>query len=424
MRNSVVHPGSDKLTYEIREIVAVAKHLEKEGNEITWENIGDPVVKGETIPDWIKKIVTDAVQKDATYSYSPTQGVLEAREYIVKERNELKTREYYGLDNPSESAGNLSVEDILFYNGLGDAISHIYRNLHPNARVIGPSPAYPTHSSAEASHADKPHITYQLDPHNNWTPDFRGLEDSIKRNDDIVGILIVNPDNPTGAVFSPECMKKFVQVAKKYNLFIISDEIYSNLVYKGVDYTKLYSVVDDVPAIAMRGLSKEVPWPGARCGWVEFYNRDKDKEFDTYCESLIKAKMLEVCSTTLPQAVLPKIMSDNRYLPYLDGRTEQYQVRSEVLFNILESNGELEVVQPNGAFYVSILFKDQTIDDKAFVLDLLQKKGICTVPLSTGFNTGVKGFRVTLLEPDHDTFSEIIQVITDFAFDYCNSDKI
>ena len=110
----ITHPGADELVYEIREIVEVANQIEKLGQEITWENIGDPINKGETIPDWIKGHVADALKEDATYAYSPTKGLLATREYIARERN---------LENGIQ----ITADDILFFNGLGDAISKIYR---------------------------------------------------------------------------------------------------------------------------------------------------------------------------------------------------------------------------------------------------------------------------------------------------------
>ena len=140
MRNDIVYSGADELTYEIREIVTVAKKIESLGMEIVWENIGDPVQKGHKVPVWIKEIVQDIVMSDdLAFGYSPTKGFIETREYIAKERNK------------KNGAGGVKItaEDILFFNGLGDAISHVYSNLNEHVRVIGPNPAYSTHSSAE-----------------------------------------------------------------------------------------------------------------------------------------------------------------------------------------------------------------------------------------------------------------------------------
>ncbi len=424
MRNTITHPGADNLIYEIREIVGVANNIQKLGQPIIWENIGDPIAKGEKVPEWIKEHVTEALKDDKTYAYSPTMGLLETREYIAKERN-------------LEGGIQITANDILFFNGLGDAISKLYRSLHPSARVIGPNPAYPTHSSAESANADSPHFTYPLDPHNGWQPDFAVLERKLEENPHITGILIVNPDNPTGFVYPPETMKKFVALAKKYKLFIISDEIYSNLVFDGVEYQKLAAFIEDVPAIAMRGVSKEFPWPGGRCGWVEFYNRDKDADFDKYCKSLIDAKMLEVCSTTLPQRLIPIVMQDERYYPYLKERTAKYSKLADIAEEILSDIPELIIHKPQGAFYMTVVFgenvlrNNQTLAiengevasylatqitedfglDKRFVYYLLSATGICVVPLMTGFNSTYHGFRFTLLDPDTESFKKNIETL-------------
>ncbi len=432
MRLDIVHPGADKLRYEIREIVDVAKRVARAGIPIIWENIGDPVSRGEVPPAWIKKIVRDAAKEDMVFAYSPSKGLDETRAYIARERNR-------------EGGIQITPDDILFFNGLGDGISHLYRNLNPKARIIGPDPAYPTHSSAEAAHSDKPHITYKLDPEKEWQPDLADMEQKIKTHKDIVGILIVNPDNPTGFVYPQKTIRAIVALAKKYKLFIISDEIYSNLAFKGSGMKKLASVIDGVPGIAMRGISKEFPWPGARCGWIEFYNRDEDSNFDRYARSIVDSKTLEVCSTTLPQRVLPKVMGDKRYMPYLARRTRAYKQRADYAYNVLSKIPEVIIHKPQGAFYMTCVFKSgslkksQTLPiktslrkyidsclvnatpDKRFVYHLLASTGVCVVPLSSGFNSSLHGFRFLLLEPNDAKFKKTINTIAMGITDYLAS---
>ncbi len=430
MRNNIVYEGADQLTYEIREIVNVAEKIAKTGVEIAWENIGDPVAKGEKVPQWIKDVVSDITKNDdSSYGYSPTRGLLATREYISKERN-------------LEGGIQIKPDDILFFNGLGDAISKVYTYLNSKARVIGPNPAYSTHSSAEAGHADSPHITYRLDPNNHWYPDLEDLRVKIKANKDISGILIVNPDNPTGMVYPKEILKQIVEIAKEFKLFIVSDEIYSNLSY-GAEHFKLASVIGDVPGLALRGISKEFPWPGARCGWAEFYNCDKDADFARYAKTLLDAKMLEVCSTTLPQKVLPKVMSDSRYYPYLAERGKNYQKKADISYEIFSKISELILHKPNGAFYMTVVFKNNVLNnkqkllpanpeawkiiekigdtdklDKRFVYQLLASRGICVVPLSSGFNSDLYGFRITLLEQNEEKFKKIIETIAEAIKEY------
>ena len=424
MRTNIVHPGADSLKYEIRQIVEVGKRIEALGTPITWENIGDPIAKGEKVPAWIKAYVQEAAGQDASFAYSPTRGLDAARAYIAKERN-------------LEGGIQIRPDDILFFNGLGDAISTLYDHLHPGARVIGPNPAYPTHSSAEAAHAHAPYLSYALDPEKGWEPDLDDLERKVEAHPEIAGILLINPDNPTGFVYPQDTIARMVAIAKKHGLFMLSDEIYSNLAYEGSGMRKLASVIGDVPGIAMRGISKEFPWPGARCGWMEFYNRDKDTEFDRFAKSLLDAKMLEVCSTTLPQAVLPRVMSDPRYYPYLAERTAAYARRSARAAELLSAVPELLTHEAHGAFYMTVVFKEgslgteQTLPlsedaaaviaphlvgaspDQRFAYHLLAATGLCVVPLSSGFNAHHAGFRFTLLEPDDAKFERFLIVLRD-----------
>ncbi|HHH12544.1 MAG TPA: aminotransferase class I/II-fold pyridoxal phosphate-dependent enzyme, partial [Candidatus Moranbacteria bacterium] len=210
MRTDIVHSGADELVYEIRGVAAAAEVIAREGKRVIWENIGDPIAKGHRVPEWIKDLVAAKLRQDRVFGYSPTRGLDRTREFIVEQRRR-------------EGGAALSKDDILFFNGLGDAISIIYTYLNPAARVIGPSPAYPTHSSAEASHGNSPHITYSLNPDRDWLPDMENLRNHIKYNPTIAGILIINPDNPTGMVYPREILKQMVDLAREFDLFLISD---------------------------------------------------------------------------------------------------------------------------------------------------------------------------------------------------------
>ncbi len=430
MRVDIVHPGAGELKYEIRGIVEFANKLQSTGMHITMENIGDPVAKGEQVPQWIRDIVTETVQQNSSFGYSPTKGLNVARDYLSRTRS-------------IESGNELKPENILFFNGLGDAISKVYTWLNPAARVLGPNPAYPTHSSIEGAHGRSEHLTYELDHNNGWLPNMDDIRNKVAKNSNIAALLIINPDNPTGVVYPKEVLEQFVSIAEEFNLFLIADEIYANLSYdQDVQFVSLASVAHRVPLMIMRGLSKEVPWPGSRCGWVEFYNMHVDKSFESYAKSIEEAKMTEVCSTTLPQAALPLILSDERYQAHLDARKKQYHRRAVELASKFNASSQLSLVEPKGAFYAAVTFNpgfatDQNIKaanheaqklldealatvqshehDKRFCYQLLASTGICTVPLSTGFNSTTQGFRMTLLEPDDKTFTEITDKILKFV---------
>ena len=434
MRTDIVHIGAGELTYEIRNIVAVGEKLQELGIKTYWENIGDPVAKGEHIPKWMKDIVSEMAQDDATYGYSPTRGVLATRKFIAEQTNK-------------RGKVQIAPEDIIFFNGLGDAIGKVFGFLKRTARVVVPTPSYTTHSSAEAAHAGDRPVAYKLDPHNHWYPDLDDLEKRIKYNPAVAGILIINPDNPTGAVYPVEIIKGMVQLAKKYDLFVVCDEIYINIIYNGQTTLPLSDLIEDVPAIVMRGISKEMPWPGSRCGWIEIYNGHKDPMFEKYIQSILDAKMLEVCSTTLPQVVMPRVVTHPQYQDYLAQRIQRYERLSNVAYDCLKNVDGVLINRTNGAFYMSVVFDDgvlhnrQTLPiensevkahveslvnkpgvslDKRFVYYLLGATGVCVVPLSS-FATTLQGFRSTLLETDEEQFREIFDNIADSIKIYLSS---
>lgn len=434
MRTDIIHIGAGELTYEIRNIVGVAEKLQRLGVKINSENIGDPVSKGEPVAEWLKEIVSELTMKDQSYGYCPTQGILETREFLAELNN---------------SCGGVRItpQDIIFFNGLGDAITKVYGLLKRTARIITPSPTYTTHSSAEASHAGLPPVTYPLNPGNSWYPDIDELRRRVKYNPTVAGILIVNPDNPTGAVYPEAVLKEIVRIAKDFDLFIIADEIYQNLAYNGKETTSLASIIEDVPGFSMKGISKEFPWPGARCGWLEIYNGEKDPIFASYVQSILNAKMVEVCSTTLPQLAIPKIFQHPEYPVYLDQRRRRYEAFSNLAYERFKDLPGIHVNPANGAFYLSPVFKQEALNcrqvlpipnpdvrllveeisskpgiepDKRFVYYLLASTGICVVPLSS-FNTNLQGFRMTLLEPNKDIFLKVVDQLAESILTYMES---
>jgi aspartate/methionine/tyrosine aminotransferase len=432
MRKRLLKEGAKELSYEIREIVKKANHLKKFGLDIYWENIGDPIEKKFQVPAWIKQIVSDLLQKNRTWGYCPSKGVLETREFLAARTNKL-------------GGAQITSDDILFFNGLGDAIATVYNMLDDSTRIIGPSPAYSTHSSAEAAHAHTPPITYTLDPENKWYPDLEDLYNKVKYNPSIAGILIINPDNPTGMVYPREVLDSIVKIAREFKLFIISDEIYNKIVYNGARAWALAEYLQDVPGIAMKGISKEFPWPGSRCGWMEYYNRDKDSEFEALCRALDNAKMIEVCSTTLPQLAIPEIMGDSRYEGHRQELNERIGRRSRIIAEILGEVPELTFNETFGAFYNTIIFKPGTLNnnqtlpianpeikaavegwvkgvnpDYRFVYFLLGSFGMCVVPISS-FCSQLQGFRVTLLEEDESVLREKFTGLRDAIRSYLKS---
>lgn len=411
MRRELVSAGAEHLRYEIREIVAFANALEPFGVRVMWENIGDPVAKGEPIAPWIKEIVGELAADDASYRYVDTQGFPGTREFLAGTAT-------------ARGGAALSPDDIIFFNGLGDAVSKVFGFLKRESRVLGPSPAYSTFSSAEGAHSGYEHLTYRLDPDRRWLPDMEDIRLKVKYNDSVAGLLLINPDNPTGVVYPRGVLEEFVDIAREHGLFIVCDETYAHVVYNGARTLHMSEVIGDVPGMSLRSISKEYPWPGARCGWAEVFNKDSDPEFALYIKSLVDAKRLEVCSTALPQRSIPRVFPDPRYRTHLDARNARFALRAKEAFDRFSGVPGCKVSLPQGALYFTVLLDPEAIArrdcpstgnseldrflagaskgqpaDKRFVYWLLAAKGICVVPL-TGFYSELPGFRITLLEHD------------------------
>jgi alanine-synthesizing transaminase len=242
-------------------------------------------------------------------------------------------------------------------------------------------------------------------------------------------------------VYPRRVLEEIVNVARTHGLFLIADETYARLAYDEKAFTPLAELVgDDVPSIVMRGLSKEVPWPGSRAGWIEVYNAGVDASFARYVKTLNDAKMLEVCSTTLPQRVLPKLFSDPRYYAHVRERVKKYADRADRAYAALGNLPGIIAPRSESSFYYSVVFEDlpergtlpiendavrkiteekvkEVAPDKRFVYYLLASTGICVVPLS-GFNTDILGFRMTLLEPDEAVFDTTLKRISDAIIHY------
>ena len=434
---SISHFSTPYLKYGIREVVEVAgkvKELDPSINFV-WENIGDPIAKGWPVPPFLKDIIKEAADYpgDAVFGYVHSRGALEARKWVAQSARRF---------SPSSK---LSCEDVVFASGLGSAIAIFYQMLKTGARIIQPAPAYPSHSSFEAFAAGGASIVYNLDSKNNWQPDLPHLESQLKAHPEIVGLLIINPNNPTGAVYSAETLERIVALAQKYNLFIISDEVYFRMVYNGRRHVQVTEVNRGcVPLVVLRGLSKDIPWPGGRCGWMEFHYTPDQTAFAELAAAIKQRLLLEVCATSLPQTVLPKLYEHPDFADWNKQYNQGLQEAANQIAGILEASPSLRVVRANGAFYLMPLFKEGVLNDsqtltiknpevkkyiesltgpgtpldKRFTYYLLANTGIVTVPASD-FYSPIPGFRVTTLDRDpvrrQDTYARLIQAIDQYV---------
>ena len=213
------------------------------------------------------------------------------------------------------------------------------------------------------------------------------------------------------------------------------------MVFDGTENTLLHEIIGDVPGISMKGISKDIPWPGSRCGWIEVYNSEKDEDFRDFIQMILLAKMLEVCSTTLPQMILPHVYSSPEFGPYLRGRIEKYHQRATQAVEYFNTIPQLRVTMPGGVFYLvvelldlprsklsaktktirlyidDLLASNEVAPDFQFTYEMMGAEGVCVVPLS-GFGSTLDGFRMTLLQENDDVFTETLQRIGKAVTEY------
>ncbi|MDP4007868.1 MAG: pyridoxal phosphate-dependent aminotransferase [Candidatus Peregrinibacteria bacterium] len=438
MRKSINQGAVRFMQYGIREIVDTAQQIrERDPNwSIIPENIGDPIPKGWPVPPFLKDLLKDVINDESNkvFGYSHSRGLPETRKWVTQ---------YAKRFSPSSE---LDYEYVLFTSGLGAAISALYHMFEKGARVLQPTPAYPTHVSLEAYCQQAEGIRYNLDPDNDWQPDVEDMEAQILAHPDVTGLLVINPNNPTGAVYSAETIEKIVQLAEKYGLMIIADEVYFRMVYNGHEHAHITEIAHNrVPLIVMRGMSKDVPWPGGRCGWLEFHNTHLDPSYKAYCESVKKRILMEVCSVTMPQMVAPKVYDHPDYEAWISNYNSELETNGNFIAETLSAVPYLKVNRTNGAFYMMPLFKDGVLNnsqtlpiendevrkyiesevsaegfplDKRFCYFVLASTGICVVPAS-GFFSLCPGFRLTTLDRDpvraKQTYETLVRVVKEYV---------
>lgn len=440
MRLPLNHPNLPLFQYQIREIVDVAHKLKELDPSLTieWENIGDPIAKGWQVPSFLKQAIIEEVQKpgDKVFGYAHSRGMLAAREWVIEEAKK------------QSATTQLSVEDVLFTNGLGSAISALYHMLPKGVRVIQPTPAYPAHASTESFNAGQPPMLYRLNPEQGWEPDIHDLERQLQTHPDIVGILVVNPNNPTGAVYSKEVLERIVALAETYQTFIISDEVYYRMVYNGKTFVPMTELAHGrVPVIVMRGMSKDVPWPGGRSSWLEFHGVDLDSDVADYVKGLKKRVTMEVCATSLPQYILRTVYTHPEFSNWIKEYNAELEKNGNMIAETLSSVAGLQVNRTDGAFYMMPLFTPGVLNDtqtlpiandavreyierevqvpgfpldKRFTYYLLASTGICVVPAS-GFNSPYPGFRLTTLERNDEKRRDIYARLKEAVEAYLSS---
>ncbi len=346
-----------RLKYAIRNIASAAERLEAEGRRILYLNIGDPLLYDfETPPDLVE--VVHRAMVDGKNYYAPSHGVPQAREAVA----DWLERE--GVD--------AAPGDVFITSGASEAIeTAMTALLDLGDNVLTPLPGYPLYSAVLCKLGVEER-SYRLLPEERWRPDLDHLESLV--NERTRAIVLINPNNPTGAVWDEATLLGVIDIARRHDLVILADEVYHTLAYD-VSVTRTASLAGDVPVITFDSLSKSFLATGWRVGWLTLHGSRLRGEVKSGIGRLLDARL---CSPTPPQfAVKPALESDRSHIRRA---VEQFRERRDATVSRLRQIPGFWAYEPEAAFYIMARFEnlgDRT--DEEFVLDVVNAEGVLVV---------------------------------------------
>ncbi len=392
----------DHVLYDVRgPVVDEANRMEENGLRILKLNIGNPAPFGFTAPDEVITDMRDSIQK--SQGYSDSRGIFSARKAI------MQYAQIKGIPD-------VTMKDIYTGNGASELIQlSLHALLNTGDEVLIPSPDYPLWTAC-TNLAGGTAVHYICDEQSEWNPDPADIEKKI--TDRTKAIVIINPNNPTGALYSRELLEKIVDIARRHGLIIFSDEIYDRLVMDGGEHISIASLAPDLFCVTFSGLSKSHMVCGFRVGWM-ILSGNKAIAKD-YIEGINMLSNMRLCSNVPGQSIIQTALggyqSVNEYI-VPGGRI--YEQR-EFIYKALNDIPGISAVKPKAAFYIfpKIDVKRFNItDDVQFALDFLRDKKILFVP-GSGFNWELPDhFRIVYL-PEMQVLKESAEKLRDFLTYY------
>ena len=354
---------TERVTYAIRDVVVEADKVKKQGHNILNLNIGDPNVFGHRPPEALIEAVTQAMKENKN-GYAHSMGVQEAREAILKEA------ERKGIKS--------NVDSIITTAGASEGITLVMQALvNSGENVLTPCPGYPLYN-ALTNLLEAEHNHYMMDESNEWQPNVDDMKKKI--NDKTKGVVIINPNNPTGALYSKQTLQEIIDFANEHDLVIFSDEIYDKLVFDGEQYYSSAALSDDVPVVTFGGLSKNFVAPGWRAGWMIFSG--EENKINPLREAVSKLARARLCAPhPFQYAIKPAL---EHYQHFAEEMRDKMQINRDIIYKSLNEIDGMSCVKPKGAFYAFPKIEKEITDDKKWVIDLLHKKHILVVH-GTGF---------------------------------------
>ena len=392
----------NNVCYDIRgPVLARAKQMEEDGHRIIKLNIGNPAPFGFGAPE---EIVQDVIHNlpDAS-GYSESKGLFAARKAVMHQTQ-------------GKNIAGVHIDDIIIGNGVSELIVMAMNALLNNGdQILVPAPDYPLWTAAVSLSGGTPRH-YLCDEATGWMPDLKDIESKINAN--TRGIVIINPNNPTGALYPPEVLQGIIEIARHHKLIIFADEIYDKVLYDGNTHTSIASLADDVLIVTFNGLSKNYRTCGYRAGWL-VVSGEKRHATD-YIEGLNMLASMRLCANVPGQFAIQTALGGYQSIDDLVAPTGRLCRQRDLAYQLLTDIPGVTCVKPKAAMYLFPRLDPKIYpikDDQQFILDLLLEEKVLLVQ-GSGFNWKQPDhFRVVFL-PNADDLTEAIGRIARFLEAY------
>ncbi len=392
----------ENVLYDVRgPVVDEAMRMEEEGMKVLKLNIGNPAPFGFTAPE---EVILDMRQNIVDcQGYSDSRGIFAARKAVMQ---------YAQIKN----IPNVTIKDVFTGNGASELIQlSLNALLNTGDEVLIPSPDYPLWTAC-TNLAGGTAVHYICDEESDWYPDLKDIESKITPK--TKAIVIINPNNPTGALYSKDLLEKIVDIARRYELIIFSDEIYDRLVMDGEEHISTASLAPDLFCITFSGLSKSHMVCGYRVGWM-ILSGNKEIAKD-YIMGINMLSNMRLCSNVPGQSIIQTALGGYQSVnEYIVPGGRMYEQR-EYIYKAINDIPGLSAVKPKAAFYIFPKIdtkKFNIIDDQQFALDFLREKRVLIVP-GSGFNWKQPDhFRLVYL-PRVEQLEEATDKLADFLKHY------
>ena len=388
--------------YDIRgPIMDAARQMEEEGHKVIKLNIGNLALFGFDAPEEIQQDMARNLPNSA--GYSDSKGIFAARKAVMHETQK-------------QGIKGIALEDIYLGNGASELIAMATNALLDNGdELLLPAPDYPLWTAAASLSGGTP-VHYLCDEANGWMPDLADIRRKITPA--TKGIVVINPNNPTGALYSDELLQGIVQIAREHHLVIFADEVYDKVLYEGARHTAIASLSEDVLTLTFNSLSKSYRSCGYRAGWL-VVSGDKRHATD-YIEGLNMLSNMRLCSNVPGQWAILTALGGYQSINELVGDGGRLRRQRDLAYELITAIPGVTCVKPTAALYMFPRLDPKVYpiaDDRQFFLELLQETRVMLVQ-GTGFNWATPDhFRIVFL-PHEDDLREAINRIARFLESY------